>query len=62
MVERERIGDRVERRIQQHADAEQEIKHGEAEESRLGPRIRRTAFWLVVTGISPSLRCVIRCG
>jgi uncharacterized protein (TIRG00374 family) len=52
MVERERIGDRVERRIQQHADAEQEIKHGEAQESRLGPRIRRTAFWLVVTGVS----------
>ena len=52
MVERERIGDRVERRIQQHADAEQEIKHGEAQESRLGPKIRRTAFWLVVTGVS----------
>jgi uncharacterized protein (TIRG00374 family) len=52
VVERERIGDRVERRIDQHTDVEHEIERGEAQEARLGPRIRRTAFWLVVTGIS----------
>ncbi len=52
MVERERIGDRVERRIERHTDVEHEIQRGEAEQARLGPRIRRTAFWLVVTGIS----------
>jgi uncharacterized protein (TIRG00374 family) len=52
VAERERIGDRVERRIEEHADVEGEIERGEAEESRLGPRIRRTVFWLAVTGIS----------
>ena len=52
MADRVRIGDRVERRIEQHTDVEHEIVRGEAEERRLGPRIRRTAFWLVVTGIS----------
>jgi uncharacterized protein (TIRG00374 family) len=52
VVERERIGDRVERRIDEHTDVEQEIERGEAQEARLGPRIRQTAFWLVVTGIS----------
>ena len=48
-IERERIGDRVERRIEEHADVEGEIERGEADEARLGPRIRRTVFWLVVT-------------
>jgi putative heme transporter len=52
VVERERIGDRVERRIEEHADTEREIERGEAEETRLGPRIRRMAFWLVLTGVS----------
>jgi uncharacterized protein (TIRG00374 family) len=52
MAERVRIGDRVERRIEEHTDAEHEIKRGEAEEARLGPKLRRTAFWLVLTGVS----------
>lgn len=51
-IERERLGDRVERRIEERADVEAEIERGEAEESRLGPKIRRTVFWLALTGIS----------
>jgi uncharacterized protein (TIRG00374 family) len=48
---RERIGDRVERAISEHADAELEIEHGEAERES-GGSLRRTVFWLAVTGIS----------
>jgi uncharacterized protein (TIRG00374 family) len=45
------IGDRVEQAIEEHADAEREIERGEAETRR--PRnLRRTVFWLAVTGIS----------
>jgi hypothetical protein len=51
-VQRERIGDRVERRIDERTDLEHEIERGEAHEARLGPTIRRTAFWLVLTGVS----------
>jgi uncharacterized protein (TIRG00374 family) len=46
------IGDRVERAISEHADAELEIEHGEIEAQRAAPSLRRTLFWLAVTGIS----------
>ena len=50
--ERGSIGDRVEQAISEHADAELEIEHGEEEAARSGPSLRRTAFWLAVTGVS----------
>jgi putative heme transporter len=45
------VGDRLERAIEDHADAEHEIERGEAEAP---PRRRlvRTVFWLAVTGVS----------
>ncbi len=46
------LGDRLEHAIAEHADAELEIEHGEAEAARSGPSLRRTAFWLAVTGVS----------
>ncbi len=49
---RESLGDRVEHAIEEHADAEREIERGEAEVQRTGPGLRRTAFWLVITGVS----------
>jgi uncharacterized protein (TIRG00374 family) len=45
------IGDRVEHAIEHRADVEQEIERGEAAAPPRG-RLRRTVFWLVVTGVS----------
>jgi putative heme transporter len=47
-----RVGDRLERAIEEHADVEQEIQRGEAEAPSRASKLRRTAFWLVVTGVS----------
>ena len=46
-----RIGDRVERAIEERADVEHSIERAEAEAS---PQcnLRRTIFWLVITGVS----------
>ena len=44
------LGDRVEEAISEHADAELEIERGEAESARSAPSLRRTVFWLAVTG------------
>lgn len=52
MAERVRIGDRVERAIEDHVDVEREIVRGEAEEASKRRSLRRTLFWLAVTGIS----------
>jgi len=49
---RESIGDRLEHAISERADAELEIERGEEETQRKGPSLRRTAFWLAVTGVS----------
>lgn len=49
---RERIGDRVERLIAERGDPEGEIERGEAEAESRAPSLRRTVFWLAVTGIS----------
>jgi uncharacterized protein (TIRG00374 family) len=46
------IGDRVEREIEQRADAEREIEQGEREAEGRGPSLRRSAIWLAITGIS----------
>ena len=46
------LGDRVEEAISEHADAELEIERGEAESARSAPSLRRTVFWLAVTGVS----------
>jgi uncharacterized protein (TIRG00374 family) len=48
------MGDRLERAIAEHADAELEIEHGEAEvdEEVASGSLRRTAFWLTITAIS----------
>jgi uncharacterized protein (TIRG00374 family) len=46
------IGDRVERAIDQRADVEHEIERGAAAEPAASGRLRRTVFWLAVTGIS----------
>ncbi|MET0817537.1 MAG: lysylphosphatidylglycerol synthase transmembrane domain-containing protein [Solirubrobacteraceae bacterium] len=45
------VGDRLERAIDERAHVEHEIERGEASEPARG-RLRRTAFWLVVTGVS----------
>jgi uncharacterized protein (TIRG00374 family) len=51
-AERPRLGDRLEQAIEDHADAEREIARGE-QEARARPRsLRRTIFWLAITGIS----------
>ena len=60
------IGDRVERAIEDRADAEREIERGEAE-ARPARGLARTAFWLAVTAISlylvaPSLIDVVGSG
>jgi putative heme transporter len=52
MEERVRLGDRVERAIEDHTDVEAEIARGEAEEESARPSLPRIAFWLTVTGIS----------
>ena len=49
---RARLGDRVERALEERADAEREIERGEAESPGRAASIRRTAFWLGVTGVS----------
>jgi uncharacterized protein (TIRG00374 family) len=46
------IGDRVERAIDQRADVEHEIERGTAAEPAASGRLRRTVFWLAVTGVS----------
>ena len=46
------IGDRVERAIDQRADVEHEIERGEAAQRARGGGLRRSAFWLAVTGVS----------
>jgi putative heme transporter len=49
--DRVHLGDRVERAIEQRADVEREIERGEAER-RPRSSLKRTLFWLVVTGAS----------
>lgn len=49
---RESFGDRLERELEERIDAEGELARGETEAERPGPSLRRTAFWLAVTGIS----------
>jgi uncharacterized protein (TIRG00374 family) len=49
---REALADRVGQAIEDHLDAEREIERGEEEAQRRGPSLRRTAFWLGVTGVS----------
>jgi uncharacterized protein (TIRG00374 family) len=46
-----RIGDRVEDAIEHRTDVEREIERGEGSAEPRG-RLRRTVFWLVVTGVS----------
>lgn len=48
---RRSIGDRIEGEFEDRADAEREIERGEEEEAR-APSLRRTVFWLAITGIS----------
>ena len=49
--DRVRVGDRLERAIEQRADVEGEIERGAAEQ-RPRSSLKRTLFWLVVTGVS----------
>jgi uncharacterized protein (TIRG00374 family) len=50
-TERERVGDRIERALEQHADVEQEIERGQAQQPE--PRsLRSTLIWLAITGVS----------
>ena len=51
MTRRAPIGDRLEQVIEQRADVETEIHRGE-EEAGKGGSLRRTIFWLAVTGVS----------
>jgi uncharacterized protein (TIRG00374 family) len=46
-----KIGDRLERAIEQHADVDREIERGEQQQPERG-RLRRTLFWLGVTAVS----------
>lgn len=46
------LADRVEQAIEDHIDVEREIERGEVEAATSGPSLRRSAFWLAVTGIS----------
>ena len=46
------IGDRVERAIDSRADVEHEIERGAAAEPAATGRLRRSVFWLAVTGVS----------
>jgi uncharacterized protein (TIRG00374 family) len=53
MPERVRLGDRVEQRIEDHADAEREIARGEQVAATAPPhRLRRTIVGLGITGVS----------
>ena len=45
------IGDRIESAIEEHADAEREIEHGEREAPQRAS-ILRTAIWLAITAVS----------
>jgi uncharacterized protein (TIRG00374 family) len=47
----QRIGDRIERAVEQHADVEHEIERGEAEQPQ-GRSLRQTLVWLAITGVS----------
>lgn len=49
---RESLGDRVEQAIEDHIDPARELERGEADAQRGRPSLRRTAFWLAVTGVS----------
>ena len=49
-TERIRVADRLERAIDERADVEQEIERGEPQQPRRS--VRRTVFWLALTGIS----------
>jgi len=49
---RESLADRIEHAIEARTDAATEIARGEAESKARGPSIRRSAFWLLVTGVS----------
>jgi uncharacterized protein (TIRG00374 family) len=51
VADQRRIGDRIERAVGQRADVEHEIERGEAEQPA-GRSLRRTLFWLTITGIS----------
>ncbi len=51
-VHRESLADRVERAIEARTDAASEIARGEVESVTKGPSIRRSIFWLTITGIS----------
>jgi putative heme transporter len=48
---KERLGDRIEHRIEEHVDAEREIERGEASQPTR-KKIVRTAIWLTITGVS----------
>ena len=50
-AQRELVGDRVERAIERHADAAGEIERGDREVPP-AKRLRRTIFWLAITGVS----------
>src|SRR5215210_9053821 len=53
MPDRARIGDRLEHAIEERTRVEQAIARGDAEARERPPRrLRRTAFWLAVTGVS----------
>jgi uncharacterized protein (TIRG00374 family) len=49
---RESLADRVEHAIEARTDAESEIARGEAEAAARAATIRRSAFWILITGIS----------
>ena len=49
--ERERIGDRLERAIDQHADLERELEQADAEPVAR-TSLRRTLIWLTITAVS----------
>jgi uncharacterized protein (TIRG00374 family) len=52
-AERQRLGDRLEHAIEEHTDVEREIARGEVETRERPPRsLRRTIFWLAITGVS----------
>ena len=48
---RVRVADRLERAIEERANVEEEIERGEREQPSR-PSLRRTVFWLAVTGVS----------
>jgi uncharacterized protein (TIRG00374 family) len=50
-MDRVRVADRLERAIEERANVEEEIERGEREQSSR-PSLRRTVFWLVLTGVS----------